>query len=469
LPARAPSAGGTSRFPQTPSTGPLRGQAANAAAASPLPIRPAPAISGAPPVDPALPRPREIPGARDVGRNTVETLLFRGLSTPVALLLVVVQSRFLEPEGRGEFVLVVLSVTILSRLLGQLGLAVTNRLQDVPEVRPLVHRAFAIGAVLGGVGMAAIVFWGSQQQEIGATTAAIAAAALIPNVIWQTISGVLLGLARVRAWNYIQALSPLLTLAGMLVLVVGLGGDVRAAVAAWTFAHFLTAAFALVAARDFVVPVDLPPFLDRQGRTILRLALVMGAVQVVNLIGYRVELFLLEHYDGVAAVGVYSIAMQAAEAMWLIPAAIATAITGPVVHEPAPAAVRRVRNAALRALAYTGGAAVVVGGLAPFLIPLLFGDAFAGAARPLAFLLPGVVAYGSVTVLVVYISVRRGLPRLSLVVSVAGMLVTAAASIPLIGAYGKTGAAAASSVGYLVAASLAWLFFARLARRGEGS
>jgi O-antigen/teichoic acid export membrane protein len=358
-------------------------------AARGLPIRPSPAISGAPPVDPALPRPREIPGAREVGRNTVETLLFRGLSTPVALLLVVVQSRFLEPEGRGEFVLVVLSVTILSRLLGQLGLAVTNRLQDVPatEVRPLVHRAFAIGAVLGGAGMAAIVLWGSQQEEIGTTTAAIAAAALIPNVVWQTISGVLLGLARVRAWNYIQALSPLLTLAGMLVLVVGLGGDVRAAVAAWTIAHFHTAAFALVAARDFIVPVDLPPFLDRQGRTILRLALVMGAVQVVNLIG---------------------------------------------------------------------------------LIPLLFGDAFAGAARPLAFLLPGVVVYRSVTVLVVYISVRRGLPRLSLVMSVAGLLVTAAASIPLIGAYGKTGAAAASSVGYLVAASLAWLFFARLARRGEG-
>jgi O-antigen/teichoic acid export membrane protein len=459
---------GTSRFPQTPSTGPLRGQAASAAG---LAIRPAPAISGAPPVDPALPRPPEIPGARDVGRNTVETLLFRGLSTPVALLLVVVQSRFLEPEGRGEFVLVVLSVTILSRLLGQLGLAVTNRLQDVPatEVRPLVHRAFALGAVLGGAGMAAIILWGSQQEEIGATTAAIAAAALIPNVVWQTISGVLLGLARVRAWNYIQALSPLLTLAGMLVLVVALGGDVRAAVVAWTVAHFLTAAFALVAARDLVVPVDLPPFLDSQGRTILRLALVMGAVQVVNLIGYRVELFLLEHYDGVAAVGVYSIAMQAAEAMWLIPAAIATAITGPVVHEPAPEAVRRVRNAALRALAYTGGAAVAVGAVAPFLIPLLFGDAFAGAARPLAFLLPGVVVYGSVTVLVVYISVRRGLPRLSLVVSVAGMLVTAAASIPLIGAYGKTGAAAASSVGYFVAASLAWIFFARLARRGEDS
>ena len=378
----------------------------------------------------------------------------------------VVQSRFLAPSGRGQFVLVVLSVTILSRLLGQLGLAVTNRLQAVPatEVRPLVQRAFIIGGLLGALGMAAIVAWGAVTPGIGATTAAIAAAALVPNVVWQTVSGVLLGLARVRLWNYIQALSPLLTLAGMLVLVVGLDGGVDAAVFAWTLAHFVTATFALVAARDLVVPVGVPPFLDAHGRTILRLALVMGSVQVVNLIGYRVELFLLEYYDGVAAVGVYSIAMQAAEALWLIPAAIATAITGPVVHEPEREASARVAKSALRALVYTAGAALVVAIAAPFLIPLLFGDAFDGAARPLLFLLPGVVAYGTVTVLVVYISVRRGRPRLALTVSIAAMVVTAAASIPLIAAYGKSGAAAASAIGYLVGAALAWLFFARLAR-----
>ena len=222
---------------------------------TPAPFKPAPAMEGAPPVDPTLGRSREIPGARDVARNTLETLLFRGLSTPVALLLVVVQSRFLAPSGRGQFVLVVLSVTILSRLLGQLGLAVTNRLQDAgTEVRPLVHRAFVIGALLGALGMAAIVGVGRRHTGIGAGTAAIAAAALVPNVVWQTVSGVLLGLARVRLWNYIQALSPLLTLAGMLVLVVGLDGGVQSAVFAWTLAHFLTATFALVAARDLVAP-----------------------------------------------------------------------------------------------------------------------------------------------------------------------------------------------------------------------
>jgi hypothetical protein len=45
------------------------------------------------------------------------------------------------------------------------------------------------------------------------------------------------------------------------------------------------------------------------------------------------------------------------------------------------------------------------------------------------------------------------------------MTVTAAAAVPLIAEYGKTGAAAASSLGYAVGAGLAWLFFARLARR----
>ena len=77
-----------------------------------------PADDAAPPVAPNLIRPREIPGARRVGRNTLEILVFRGLSTPLALVLVVIQSRFLAPSGRGTFVLVVLSVTILSRLLG---------------------------------------------------------------------------------------------------------------------------------------------------------------------------------------------------------------------------------------------------------------------------------------------------------------------------------------------------------------
>ena len=425
-----------------------------------VPIRQA-GNDAAPAIAPNLAR--EVPGERAVGRNTLETLLFRGLSTPIALVLVVIQSRFLAPSGRGTFVLVVLSVTILSRLLGQLGIAVTNRMRDRDvELRHLVHRAFALAVVLGLSGGALIVAWGF--ASVGADLAAVAALALIPNVIWQTVSGVLLGLARVRAWNYVQALSPLLTLVGMLVLVVALDGGVRAALIAWTVAHVLTAAFALAAARDVWLPVSPPLFLDRHARTILRLALVMGAVQVVNLISYRVELFVLEWYEGLAEVGIYSIAMQAAEALWLIPAAIATAITGPTVHDDERDASHLVARSALKGLLYTAGAAAVVALAAPFLIPLLFGDAFETAWRPLALLLPGVVLYAPVTVLVVYLSVRHGRPNLSLAVAVTAMALTIAAAFVLIPRFGGEGAALASTVGYAAGGALAWTFFIRLRR-----
>ena len=83
---------------------------------------------------------------------------------------------------------------------------------------------------------------------------------------------------------------------------------------------------------------------------------------------------------------------------------------------------------------------------------------------PLAVLLPGVVAYAPVTVLVVYLSVRRGRPRLSLAVSVVAMVVTTVAAVALIPPFGTTGAALASSAGYAVGGVLAWILFLRLSR-----
>ena len=79
-------------------------------------------------------------------------------------------------------------------------------------------------------------------------------------------------------------------------------------------------------------------------------------------------------------------------------------------------------------------------------------------------LLPGVVAYAPVTVLVVYLSVRHSRPHLSLVVSIAAAVVTAALAVALIPRYGVEGAAVASAVGYGVGAALAWVLFRRVAK-----
>ncbi len=405
------------------------------------------------------------PEVQQIHSNFLETLVFKGLSAPLALVLVVVQSRYLHTSGRGSFVLVVLSVTILTRLLGQLGYAVTNRAQkqDV-QLRPLVQASFAIGLVLGVGGTAAIIAWGAATPGIGLTVAAIAAAALVPNVLWQSICGVLLGLNRVRLWNVIQTLPPVLTMAGVLVLVVGLDEGITGAVLAWTLAHFLTAAFALVATRSVWVPLPLRRFLDLFNVPLAELALTMGAVQVVNLISYRVELLVLNHYRDINQVGVYSIAVQTAEMLWLIAGSLATAITAPCLRKPEKQAASLVRRSSAKTLVYTAVVAVAVGAIAPFVIPPLLGESFSGASRPLALLLPGVTVYAPVTILVVYLSVRHGRPHLSLAVSILGMIVTLIAALLLIPEYGASGAAVASTLGYAIGAVLAWVLFERLSR-----
>ncbi len=140
--------------------------------------------------------------------------------------------------------------------------------------------------------------------QVTTRLAIVGALGIVPNVCWQTVSGVLLGQGRLRLWNVIQLLSPVLAILALLVLVAGLDTGVTGALAAWALANTLTAAFALVAASDLWSPPRLLDVLDRTGRTILRLAVVMGAVQVVALVSYRAELFVLGRESGNAAVGV---------------------------------------------------------------------------------------------------------------------------------------------------------------------
>jgi O-antigen/teichoic acid export membrane protein len=427
------------------------------------------ATSATPPVNPELVRAPEVPQAKRLGSNVLEILVFRGLSTPLALLLVVLQGRFLEPSGRGRFVLAVLTVSIFSRLLSQLGVAVANHMAQKewdtpPELRPLAQRALGIAAGLGLVGAAAIVGIGELTPSVGVGAAAIAAAGLVPNVLWQTASGIMLGLARIRPWNYVQLASPFVTVAGTAVLVVWLGGDVSAALAAWTGAHVVTCVFALYLMRDVWLPLSRPSLLDGVSQTLVRLALAMGALQVISLVGYRIELFVLEAIDGVDAVGVYSVANQAVESMWLLAAAIATAITAPVVRDREEAAVELIERSLVKCLLYTAAVGAVVAASAPFVIRFALGSAFAAARTPLLLLVPGAVAYAPVQILVVYLSVRRGLPRLSLLAGLVAMLVTVSASVPLVEAFGASGAAGASALGYACGALVAWGLYRRLAR-----
>jgi len=103
--------------------------------------------------------------------------------------------------------------------------------------------------------------------------------------------------------------------------------------------------------------------------------------------------------------------------------------------------------------------------LGPRLVRIVYGAQFADAGVALRLILPGIVAYSVVAVLSRYIT-GRGRPGTGTLILVAGLALNIGANLFLIPAYGIRGAAAASSLSYIVTAALTLVVFHRLSDRG---
>jgi O-antigen/teichoic acid export membrane protein len=412
-------------------------------------------------------RVKHIPGAGDetMKRNTLEVLIFRALSTPLAFLLIVVQSHYLHASGRGTIVLTVLTVTVFSRLLGDLGTATTNEIREGDEdVGHLTASALRLGLGLGIACSVIVIAVGRLASDVGLDLAIIAALALVPSIVTRTLSGVLLGLARVRLWNYLQVTPAVVSLTAFFVFVVLLDLGVRGAIMAWTLGHVTAATIGVIMTGRLWRPWLTKRRPRGSGRALLRLALAMGAANVITLASYRIELFILDHYEPRKEVGIYSIAVAVAESLWLVTTAFATAVWAPAIHESEERATLLIARSALKALLFIGAAAVAAALLIPFVVPLVFRrEEFTEAVDPALLLLPGIVLYGPVAILTVYLSARRGQAVLALMGPVVSLIVTTALAFALIPSQGTHGAAIASSAGYVVSALVAWIVFIRVA------
>ena len=409
-----------------------------------------------------------IPGDREVARNTAEVLVFRILGTPLSVGLTVLQSRVLGPEGRGGYLLAVLGVTLITRLLGEIGTVATNQIaRDPRTVGPWTATALRSSVMLGVAGafLLALSPWVIEYvpsdwiAEVPRGIAALTALAVVPALVSRCLSGILLGAGRIRLWSFIQVLPNGISVCGFYILVIQLDLGVEGAIAGYVAGHAVTAIVALVATyrmwAGWLFRHTPWSYLAR----LVKLAAAMGLGGFLIALNLRVELTLLQSHDGDAAAGIYGTAINIAEMLWLITTAIATAIWVPMLHESEERAAALVRRSALKGMAYLILGATAVAIAAPFLIPLIYEDRYEPAVTPLFWLLPGIIVYGPVQVLTAYVAVRRGRPGFALVGPVGSLVVTVALAAVFIPRWEATGAAIACTIGYFVGAAGVWVVF----------
>jgi O-antigen/teichoic acid export membrane protein len=412
---------------------------------------------------------KRLPGAKEIKRNTFEAMIFRALATPLAFGLTILQARILGPADTGRYALAILTVTLFARLLTDLGNAATREVGDDGErLGPLTALAIRLCIVFTPLGILATLaltqgpslFGG--KRSIDLELALLAGVALGPNIIRQTMSGILVGLSRVRLWSYLQIAPGVLAFFFFLILVVWLDYGLTGAIFGWALSHALTAVAALVLTRGIWLPHVTARIPWSTTFSLLKLALAMGAVNVIIFVNYRVEFAFIERLHDATEVGYYRTATQVAESLWIVTTAIATASWASVMHEREDRAISLVLRSTIRGLLFMGIGAAALAVFAPTVLPLVFGEKFEPSVSPLMWLLPGILAYGPVSVLSIFVSVRHRRPQLALVGPVLSILVTVGLAYPLIKEFGVDGAAMASSAGYIVSALASWIMFIRL-------
>ncbi|HWH73670.1 MAG TPA: polysaccharide biosynthesis C-terminal domain-containing protein, partial [Methylibium sp.] len=330
-------------------------------------------------------------------------------------------------------------------------------LAPAPLLAALLRAAFGLGAA-AALGLAGWSFASEAEPYRHLWLLALAA----PLLLWvPTASGLWLGEGRMGPLNLPQVAAPALVLLGLGAIALwrpAAGASVLAVLALWAGAKALVGvATGIAATRDAGPASPDAAALRREWRFVA----VIGMTNVVSLLNYRATLFLVERAEGLAAAGVYSVAVQVAELLWLLSSAVTVSayhrIGAPDAEDAALTTLQAVRFNLLATLA----AAPWLYGVAAWALPALLGEAYAASLVPLALLLPGVAGYAAASSLSAWYTNHRGAPRWSAGIaglSLALTLLIAAWAVPR---WGASGAALATSTAYGLAIVVALRSFLR--------
>jgi O-antigen/teichoic acid export membrane protein len=391
-------------------------------------------------------------------------VLLANVVAAVALLgTTVLTARTFGPEGRGEYNLATLSVTLLVSL-GSLGFGAAAAYHAARGKWPksvAFGNSTLVGLALGLVIVAGCVcavvvgdatFRGLPKADLALALLAIPSLLAIGN-----IQGVYQGFRNFKEFNRITvALAVLpLPLIGVAILF---GGGVRAAiiatVAAWTLLFFGVLAYTRRSTRFEWRPRW--PYV----RTLLWYGVRVHPANVLAFLGYRLDVFLVDAYKGAAAVGLYGAGVVIAEGLWMPSQAVSTTLFPTIAAEKSESARRSLTPLVTRnTLWLTAVLAAILFVVADVVVDVLYSSRFSASGTVVRVLAPGIVLFSGARVLGNDIA-ARGRPLVNSVIAGVSVACNVALNMLLIPRYGIDGAAWASTASYsllfLATAAVYW-------------
>lgn len=382
----------------------------------------------------------------------------------LSLVNVLITAWALGAAGRGE-VAFLTTVSYLTSQLASMGIhqAGVNFAGREPKLTPaLVGTSVALSAALGGAAVAIVAAAVAIVPAVGgpASTPLLAfALAAVPVLVLQLcLQQLAIAHYGFRAANLAWLLVPVVTCSVNGALALGGELSVGAAVGAWIGGQVLATGLLW---RTLAARRDGPRRPDAQlARRMLGFGVRAHGGRVMLLGNYRLDQWILGGVAGPRELGVYSVAVAWAEALFFLPTALATVQRPDLVRAQPRAAAERAAAVLRVAIVATVVLALGLVALAPTLCAGVFGDEFGDAAGQTRILAAGAVGIVALKLLGNALT-AQGMPlRETAAIAVAFVAIVALDAV-LIPAHGGTGAAVASTAAYTLGGVAVAILFIR--------
>jgi O-antigen/teichoic acid export membrane protein len=406
-------------------------------------------------------------------KEIVTTLAARGVSMGGPLIVGIITARALGPEDRGQYFLI-MSYALIASQIANLGLHASNTYLVANRrdlLGPLFVNGLYVAVIVAPVVALVIVLALGWPQAFGSAVApgsstgpvALAAVLLAPLILMLVyVSNLAVAIGRVSLYNALTVGYSLLAVGVAAVIWLAGGGTLSFLLAAAFSAAVVCTLVSLQLLSGSHFRANFNVSLFKEG---LIFAFKAYLTTMFGSLMMRVGILALQQHASMSEIGLFSIAVQLTDGIAQLPATIGM-LMFPIMLRTETAHRRKAMWRAFWGLGAAMFAVLVVGGIASYwLIPLLFGESFAGSYPYTIALFPQLLLLALMTVISQYLA-AEGFPWTQVLAWIAGFLVQSVLSYWLASIWGGFGVAIALTVSSSVV--LGMLLFA-VFRTGRGS
>ncbi|MCL4511792.1 MAG: flippase [Bacteroidetes bacterium] len=399
-------------------------------------------------------------------RSVSITLVSKGLVILTGIVTSILTARLLGPSGRGVLA-VFLAITGIATQVGGLGLHAAPSYyisQDKSLLSRLVpllmSYSLIAGSFLGTLFIIAFAAFPAFYSGMNWIFVLLAAITIIPSISVPLLQGLLLGVEDFVGYNAGELAYRVFYMIGIVIVLYLLKLHLHSALAMTSAAIFFNAAAFLF-------------FLNRKGakpalifdtslfKRIYSYGLRAYLVALLSYLVVRSDIFILNYLRGPSDTGIYSIAVQFADLIFVFPVTLSTMLFPKVASGFADAEftvkVSRFTSFVL------GGICILTYLSAKWIIPFMFSNQFLASVPALDLLLVGVYSYGMMSVISSYFG-GKGMPLRTVLIWIPGLLLNVALNLILIPRIGVNGASISSTIAYF----LIFILYAEYFRKETG-